>query len=232
MSSARNNIIIGALFVVLLVGVVIYVSQNKGFSPSQSESFVDQASDELKDVLNVANEISGITSGAVFNFEVTSTDGRFANFGVLRYRDDVRGDTVVEEHAILFKEIGGSGNAEVERGTNKVVSFRRSVPSFATGEYPAAEIESRVRQFLARVYPEFQSMESSLTFNPGMKGTRLNNGNYFFRWDDTSFKVPEGLSIDVAPNIQVGITTSGFIFAYENTIQLYYALSENDFVSR
>lgn len=225
MSSARNNIIIGALFVVLLlVGVVIYVSQNKGFSPSQSESFVDQASDELKDVLNVANEISGITSGAVFNFEVASTDGRFANFGILRYRDEVRGDSAIEEHAVIFREIGGNGNAEVDRGTNKVVSFRRSVPSFAIGEYPAAEIESRVRQFLARVYPEFQSMESSLTFNPGMKGTRLNNGNYFFRWDDTVYKVPEGLSMEVDPNIQVGITSSGYIFSYENTIQLYRAL--------
>lgn len=226
----KNKFIIWVILIIFLAGSGIYFWQNKESVPVRSETAITkEASESLMNVLNVANEISGITSGAIFNFEVTSTDGRFANFGVLRYRDEVRGDTVIEEHAILFKEVGGSGNAEVERGTKKVVSFRRQVPDFVTGGYPSQEIESRVRSFLSRAYPEFQNMESSLTFSPGMKGTRLNNGNYFFRWDDTSYKVPEGLSMDVTPNIQVGNTASGFIFAYENTVQLYRALSQGDF---
>lgn len=226
----KNKFIIGVILIILLAGAGIYFWQNKESVPVRSETAITKkASESLMNVLKVANEISGITSGAVFNFEVASIDGKFANFGVVRYRDEVRGDTTVEEHAVIFREIGGSGNAEVERGTNKVVSFRRQVPDFATGEYPASEIESRVHAFLSRAYPEFQSIESSLAFNPGMKGTRLNNGNYFFRWDDTSYKVSEGLSMDIAPNIQVGITASGFIFVYENTIQLYRALSQGDF---
>jgi len=230
MMMAKNNILIVALLILILIGGGVYLRQNNESTPAQSESSIaSNASGALKTVLDVANEISGITSGAVFNFEVTSIDGKFANFGVLRYKDEVRGDSVVDEHSVVFREIGGSGMAEVGRDTNKVVSFRRNVPSFVGGEYPADEIESRARQFLTRIYPEFQNLESSLTFSPGMKGVRLNNGNYFYRWDDTSYKLPEGLSMEVAPHLQVGVTSSGFIFAYENTLQLYRALSQSDF---
>jgi len=100
--------------------------------------------------------------------------------------------------------------------------FHRDVPDFAIdGNYPQKDLENKVRQFLSEVYPEFANIESNLTFNPGMKDTRLNNGNYFFRWNDERFALPTGLSTDVPPFVQVSISARGFIFSYTNTLPLY-----------
>lgn len=190
---------------------------------SQQEA-VNRATDSLKAVADAANEVSGITSGAVFTFEVADTDGHFANFGLVRYVNEVKADPVVEEHAVTFREIGegSNGNAEVDKATGQVISMHRRTVSFG-GELPADTIEQRARQFLARVYPEFTAIESSLVFTPNMKGARLNTGNYFFRWEDRDYKttLPEGIHTDIDPFIAVGITSSGFIFSYDNTIDLY-----------
>ena len=69
----------------------------------------------------------------------------------------------------------------------------------------------------------FAQIEPTLTFNPGMKGVHLNNGNYFFSWEDSNYQkqLPQGVQTDRAPFIQVGITSSGYIFSYNNTIDLY-----------
>lgn len=186
---------------------------------------VSRATDSLKAVADAANEISGITSGAVFTFEVANTDGHFANFGLVRYVNEVKADPIVEEHAITFREIGegSTGNAEVDRATGQVISMHRRTVSFG-GELPADMIEQQARQFLTKVYPEFTAIESSLVFTPSMKGARLNNGNYFFRWEDRGYKntLPKGIHTDIDPFIAVGITSGGFIFSYDNTIDLYH----------
>jgi tryptophan-rich sensory protein len=182
------------------------------------------ATDALKAVVNAANEVSGITSGAVFTFELADADGHFSNFGLVRYANEVKADPVVPEHAVTFREIGegSSGNAEVDSVSNQVISMHRRVADFG-GELSAGEIEQRARQFLERVYPDFKTVESTLTPAVNMKGVRLNNGNYFYRWDDLNYKntLPKGVHADIDPFVQVGMTANGFIFSYDNTVELY-----------
>jgi len=219
--------VFGGLLVIGAIALYWWQRDDAHMAQPQSDSrdFIEvRATDALKAVVDAANEVSNITSGTVFTFEPENPDGRFTNFGIVRYRDEVRADTVVEEHAFIFREVGGDGRAEVDRNTYHVASIHRRAPDFVGGEYPADEIEKTARQFLSRVYPEFASIESSLTFDSGTKGVRLNNGNYFFRWNDEQFALPTGLAMDIPPRIQIGITSSGFIFGYDNTVELYHNL--------
>ena len=149
--------------------------------------------------------------------------GNPTNFGILRCMNEVRCDNVVQKQVANFQQSNQPSPdlAEIDINTNTVVSFHRAVPAFVGGEYTSEQVEKITRDFLEQVYPEFKTIESTLTFTPGMKGVRLNNGNYFFRWNDEQFKLPDGLSTDVPPFVQVGITASGFIFSYDNTIPLY-----------
>ncbi len=215
-TSTHKKFLIAIFSVLLLIGGLMFAIKI-GTGPN------DKPERALRSFIEIANEASGITSGAAFTFKLDNLDGHFTNFGILRYADDVRADPVVEEHAAIFREIGGTGQAEVDITTNQVISMHRSVPDFiGNEEYPGQEIERIVREFLTRVYPKFATIESRLTFDPGMKGIRLNNGNYFFRWYDAEFKksLPEGVHAELDPFIQVGIKSSGFIFGYENTIDL------------
>lgn len=228
---SKHKILLITVFAVLLiVGLsTLFWWQKSNPSPTQPQLnqqnvIKNNANNALKTVVDVANEVSGITSGAVFTFEIADMDGHFANFGLLRYVNEVKADSVVEEHAIVFREIGegSAGNAEVDSTTNQVVSMHRRVADFG-GELSATEIEQRARQFLERVYPDFKTIEPSLTVAVNMKGARLNNGNYFFRWDDLNYKntLPSGIQTDVDPFVQIGINANGFIFSYDNTIDLY-----------
>ena len=231
MQNSKNKIFLATSTVVLLVAglVILYTWQKDSAVPLQSSSdqvVVENATNALKGVVELANQLSGVDS--IFAYEVTDEDGRFANFGIVRYHDDVRADSVVEEHAVTFQETGdgATGHAEVDRNTNQVVSMHRK--SLNSGkELPAGDIEKIARQFLERAYPDFKAIEPTLTFNPGMKGSRLNNGNYFFRWNDLAYKqtLPDGVNVELDPFVQVGITASGFIFSYENTIPLYRSQS-------
>lgn len=225
-----KTLLITIFVVLLIVGLsTLFWWQKSNILPTQPQSnqqdvMKNNATNALKVVADVANEVSGITSGAVFTFDVADMDGHFANFGLLKYVNEVKADPVVEEHAIVFREIGdgSAGNAEVDSATNQVVSMHRRVADFGS-ELSATEIEQRARQFLERVYPDFKTIEPSLTVVVNMKGTRLNNGNYFFRWDDLNYKntLPDGIHTDVDPFVQIGITANGFIFSYDNTIPLY-----------
>lgn len=217
------------LIAIAFIGVGIYWWQRGDALPVQPpqdrESIVrNNATQALKAVADAANEISDITSGAVFTFEVADVDGRFANFGIVKYIDEVRGEPIVEEHAVTFREIGEgvSGSAEVDRDTHQVISMHRRVPDFTVGGdvLPADEIEARARKFVEQVEPNFSRFEPMLEFGSGSKDGKK-GANRFFRWDDKTFALPERLEADIAPFIQVGITENGFIFGYDNTVSLY-----------
>lgn len=223
----------GIGIVIILVGIYWWQRGDSRLVQPQSNQqdvIENRATNALKAVVDVANELSGITSSAVFNFELVDMDGKSANFGIVKY-DGMRGEPIVEEHMIIFEEVASRENpvltnntAEVDFVTNKVVAMHRTPSQNHGGDKSPDELEETARQFIKRVYPEFS--ESTLKFNPGMKGVRLNNGNYFFRWDDEQFAVPKGLEMDVSPFIQVGITASGYIFGYNNTVGLYHNLSK------
>lgn len=228
MSDSKHKALLATIFGILIaIGAVALYLWQRGDAPlvqtqSDSRDFVEaRATDALKAVVDAANELSGITSGAMFTFEPENPDGKFTNFSIVRCRDEVRCDTVAEEHAFVFREIGGSGIAEVDRGTYQVIAMQRRVPDFVGNEeYPREQLEATVRAFLDRVYPDFKAIEPALTFSPGMKGARLNNGNYFFRWEASTPTLPDGMQAEL-PYIQVGITASGFIFSYGNTIPFF-----------
>jgi len=180
------------------------------------------ATEALRSVLTIANELSGIKSGAVFNFEIIAPDSRFANFGITKYLDEVRGERIAEEHAVVFREIGegASGEAEVDRNIFRVVSLHRQPVNFG-GKQSSDELLAKAYQFLNKVIPDFTNLEPTLDHFSDKKGE-----NYFFRWNDKKFALPKGLEMDLPPFIQVGIASDGFIFSYDNTIQLYSNLSK------
>ncbi|MFA6385966.1 MAG: hypothetical protein WCW29_04450 [Candidatus Paceibacterota bacterium] len=227
----KNTLLIGGVIVVL-VGAGLYAY--KGVSETKSlggQIPAEQGQIEsLQSFINTANVASGITSGAVFNYKPNGY-GNPANFTVTRCVDEVRCDIAIRLEVARFQQSNSPSEdlAEVDILTNKVVSLHRAVPSYVTrDDISQAEIESIAREFISIVYPEFSSVESSLAYDPGMKRGRLNNGNYFFRWNDMSYKLPEGLSMDIPPFIQVGITSSGFIFGYDNTIQIARNISKEE----
>lgn len=84
------------------------------------------------------------------------------------------------------------------------------------------ELEKIARKFVERVYPDFTRIESTLEFSSGGKRA----ANSFFRWEDKRFALPQGLEMDLLPFIQVGINSNGYIFSYNNTVQLYLNLSK------
>ena len=222
-------ILVGAAVLIMaMVGLYWWQSGDAGQAPPNSDTQTDQSAAALVAFVNAANEVSGIQSGAVFNYSLIGY-GNPTNFGIMNCRDEVRCDPVVEKQVAKFQQPNqpSPDMAEVDTDTNAVVSLHRAVPSFVGDELQQEEIEQRVRDFLSRVYPDFATIEATLTFNPGMKGTRLNNGNYFFRWNDERYAVP-GLDVELAPFVQVSITASGFIFGYDNTIQMYRNLSWGD----
>lgn len=154
------------------------------------------------------------------NFRVIDVDGQFTNFGSNQKLDEMRSESAVKEHAVLFKEVGGQGYAEVNRETGEVVAMHRTAQAEGD-ELTEAQIETKVRQFLRHVYPDFPLVEAALQSDLGVKGNRLNNGNYLFRWSDANLALRSDLYFDVTPFLQVGVTASGYIFSYQNTLPLY-----------
>lgn len=222
-------IVFGGLAVILLVaGIYFYYIANRGTDhpgPASEELIKQNAADTLKHVVDVANELSGITSGAVFNFEIDAVDGRSANFGMYRLDSEVGGESLVEEHFVTFRNQNYTSEVAQSGG---VVAMHRPVPEFAVGSgrtFPVEELEARARQFVERIYPEFASIESKLEYDPGSKSAPGVATNHFFRWNDKNYRktLPSGVEIDLDPFIQVGITASGFIFSYNNTVPLYWS---------
>ena len=185
----------------------------------QQEIIKTKATEALRSLVDVANELSGITSGAEFNFELVATNGRSGKFGISK-TDGVRSEDIVEEHMVIFRQVATdelfpkSYSSEVDIATNRVISMHRTPVDFG-GVKPADDLETIARQFVEKVYPEFS--ESTLEFSSSGKGET----NLFFRWEDKGFALPEGLEMDLLPFIQVGITSSGIIFSYDNTVPLY-----------
>lgn len=202
----------------------------------QQEIQKEKATEALRFLVDTANQISKIQLVPqpipAFNFEVADMDGKFANFGILRYADDVRADSVIEEHAIIFQETGVDGSAEVDRDTSRVVSVHRK-PHYGEYQSTKEELEKIVRQFLKETGNDpdklVSEFGSAIEFSVNSKGNDVFKwDNYFFRWDEKGFALPKGVEMELAPFIQVGITSGGFIFSYDNTIQLYSNLSKSD----
>lgn len=230
MTKTTNGVIALVAIVIIAVGGYYAFVRNTAPSGNQtpvegsvSQADLSQATASLKSAIDAAG-------GASFDFQAQPTYGHYANFGIVQNVNEVKSVGLVDEMAIKFTGKTDNEYAEVDPTTSQVVSFHREVDYNSTAsEKSQAEIEASVRAFLGKVYPNFAQIEPTLTFNPGMKGVRLNNGNYFFSWEDSNYQkqLPQGVQTDRAPFIQVGITSNGYIFSYNNTVDIYHnALKE------
>lgn len=223
---------IGAIILVAVVVGGLYLftqnSPDNGNQAQMREGAADQSSvDAAEASLKSAIEAAG---GAQYNFSAQPTYGSYANFGIVQQLDEVRSVGLVDEMAVKFSGTTNNEHAEVNPKTNQVVSFHRET-DYTGSNKTYAELESQVRAFLAEVYPDFAQVEPTLAFEDNSKTGRLEGSNYFFTWNDTGYasQLPNGVEAERAPFIQVGITSSGYIFSYNNTIDLYHdALQESN----
>jgi len=220
--------IVGAVVVIAIVIIGGSILWSRGGSNPQppvegaiNQSEIGAATASLKSAIETAG-------GAQYDFSVQPTYGSYANFGIVQQVNEVKSVGLVDEMAVKFRGTTDNEYAEVEPKSNQVVAFHRETDY--TGNTKAyAELEQQVRVFLNKVYPNFAQVEPTLTFEGNSKTGRPEGSNYFFTWNDTGYasELPNGVEAERAPFIQVGITSSGYIFSYNNTIDLYHdALQE------
>jgi len=188
------------------------VAQREG---AVSQTDLSQATASLKSAVEAAG-------GAQYDFSAQPTYGSYANFGIVQQVNEVKSVGLVDEMALKFRGATDNEYAEVDPKTNQVVAFHREV-DYTGSAKTSAELEQQVRAFLAKVYPNFAQVEPTLTFENNSKTGRPEGSNYFFIWNDTGYasQLPNGAEAERAPFIQVGITSNGYIFSYNNTIDLY-----------
>ncbi len=223
--------IVGIVLVITIILSVWFLNPERKINNEiramgeKQEAVKAKATEALYSLVAVADSVSGIKSLGVSKFEIVEINGRSANFGISQ-SDGIRSEDIMEEQMVIFQSIAAnelfpeSYSSEVDITTNSVVAMHRE-PVYVGDKKSADELEKIARQFVEKVMPDFtwtrHRILSNLLSESGNKG-----GNYFFRWDDKQFTVPNGLEMDLPPFIQVGITSSGYIFSYNNTIPLYY----------
>lgn len=212
--------------ILIATGVIGGNSHKEDTAAQMRESATDQSSVDAAEVS--LKSVIATAGGAQYNFSAQRTYGSYANFGIVQQLDEVRSVGLVDEMAIKFSGVTNNEHAEVNPKTNQVISFHRET-DYTGSTKTYAELEQQVRIFLTEVYPNFAQVESTLAFEENSKTGRSENSNYFFTWNDMNFgsQLPNGAEAERAPFIQVGITSSGYIFSYNNTIDLYHdALQE------
>lgn len=181
---------------------------------SVSQAELDKAIASLKSVVEAA--------GGKFDFQPQPTYGHYGNLGLVKYVNEVKGVRLVDEMSVTFTGKTDNDNAEVDSKTGQVVSFHRTT-DYTGDTQTYAQLEETIRTFLDKVYPDFVQVEPTLTSANNSKTGRPEGSNIFFTWNDMNYEkqLPEGVEAERAPFIQVGITSTGHIFSYNNTIDLY-----------
>lgn len=219
--TSRNSVI--ALVAIAVVAVGGYYAFARNTTPSSpgapvegavSQAELSQATASLKSAIEAA--------GGTFDFQAQPTYGHYANFGIVQQVNEVKSIGLVEEMALTFRGRTENENAEVDPKTGQVVTFHRETDYSGTAK-THAELETIIRAFLNEVDPEFAAIESTLTFENNSKTGRPEGSNVFFTWNDMNYQkqLPDGVETERAPFVQVGITSNGFIFSYNNTINVY-----------
>ncbi len=222
----KNIRITAVIAVVAVVGAILGVyhlsttntPRSSDLEPVQgsvSQAEMDRAIASLKTAI-------GVAGGASFDFDAQPTYGHYANFGIVKNVNEVKSVGLIDEMAIRFSGKTDNENAEVDPKTGQVISFHREA-HYAGDTKTQTQREQTVRTFLTAIYPAFAQVEPTLTFENNSKTGRPEGSNYFFTWNDLVYQkeLPEGVGTERAPFIQVGITSSGYIFSYNNTVDLY-----------
>lgn len=218
-SKHKILLIVGAVIVLIVGGSFLWSRGDLEPQPQVqgaiNQTEIDAAALSLKSVIETAG-------GASYDFQAQPTYRSYANFGIVQHVNEVKSVGLVDEMALKFTGKTDNEYAEVDPKTNQVVAFHRETDY--TGSIKTYDVlEQQVRTFLNTVYPDFVQVEPTLTFENNSKTGRPEGSNLFFTWNDMSYasKLPNGAESERAPFIQVGITSSGYIFSYNNTIDLY-----------
>ncbi len=220
--TGRNSIIaLVAVAVIAVGGYYAFAHKTPGsgnvapVEGAASQTELSQATASLRSAIEAAE-------GASFDFQAQPTYGHYANFGIVQQVNEVKSVGLVDEMALTFRGKTDNENAEVDPKTGQVIAFHREV-EYGSAAKTQAQLEVDVRAFLAKVYPSFAQIEPTLTFENNSKTGRSEGSNIFFTWNDTNYQkqLPDGIETERAPFVQVGITSSGYIFSYNNTIDLY-----------
>jgi hypothetical protein len=107
----------------------------------------------------------------------------------------------------------------VDQATGQVVEVdpKGQQPDWTSPALPETELRARAEQFILRATPDFPSRQAGLAFQAGSKDGVL----YFYRWEDHQAKG----WISQPPLAQVGVTVSGRVVSYLNTLFLAGSLS-------
>lgn len=218
----RINAVIAVVAVVGAIAGVYALSTHKApreanvgqVDGSVSQAELDKATASLKSVVEAA--------GGKFDFQAQPNYGHYGNFGLVKYVNEVKGVGLVDEMSVTFTGKTDNDNAEVDSKTGQVVSFHH-VTDYTGDTKTYAQLEETVRTFLGKVYPDFVRVESTLTSANNSKTGRPEGSNIFFTWNDMNYEkqLPKDVEAERDPFIQVGITSAGHIFSYNNTIDLY-----------
>lgn len=231
----KNKAIIAVIAVVAVIGAiggVYYLSASKtplsGDLPASGTILTAdqkaQANSILKGVLDAADKASGAQQ--VYDFAPLENFGRSGNFGVYISSN---GERLADENFVQFQKTsttesaGTSENAVVNLNSNSVIGFNRSVPHDTLKTKSETELYQLALSFLKSVEPGFDQLTKNIAYQTNKKTAPERDDNYFFTWNDMGYKskLPAGVEIDREPFIQVGITSNGYIFSYDNTMRLY-----------
>lgn len=114
---------------------------------------------------------------------------------------------IYEDSAGRKFSVDTATNRVVEMDARALLPRHGSTPSGAPTQSPDA-LRAAARRIIITTIPAFASLESGWPYEEGVKGD-----NYFFTW--SAEMVPGAMQ---RPFAQIGIHTSGLVFAYYNTL--------------
>jgi hypothetical protein len=114
--------------------------------------------------------------------------------------------------ALIFDDAARRYWVELEAGQVVEVDVLARQPDWSANPLPEAELRARAEQFIHHATPGFADIANRLAYQSGSKDGVL----YFYRWEDRNARGWTNLP----PLAQVGITVSGKVVAYLNTLFL------------
>ncbi len=138
---------------------------------------------------------------------------------VYEYEVDARNSQVVEVHVKYAQEI----EQMQASGTPINITDRcKAYPSMEVPIKPKNFIEEYAMGYLSRL-PNYESIKSQLQYIPSMKNPINAPAANEWKWEDKSYKLPEGLSSDPYPypTIRIIMSSGGKLLYYFNSTGLF-----------
>ena len=137
---------------------------------------------------------------------------------IYEYEVNTKTDQIVEVHVRYPEEIQ---NKLSDASGLKALECEK----YGSMEMPLkskAEIEKMAMDFLARNVSNFEQIKSQFVYSSSKKGAE-NPAVNEWKWEDKSYKLPEGLSGDPSPypTIRIIVSSGGKLVYYFNSLELF-----------